>query len=175
VQLIFLVGLFSMAGLGLAVQGVLATDWASRLLSLALLCLCADQARMAIVDLRNIQTIATVHKDDPRLAWFHKITISTIILELLGFYLAWYQLGGGALLVLASQVWFNGLAGVQLDPDAAEPIQAWGLRDRALVLVADGVGIGLTLLWIRAIDQLPVAIGLLAMVLIYGLVKYRFT
>jgi hypothetical protein len=165
-------GFFSIALLGLLYQLILHPDWPSRLLTIALLLLGIDQARMAIVDWQNIQAVRDKIGDEPRLNWFANITFSTIVLELLGFFLAWWQLGWGTVLVLLSQVWFNGLAGVQLCPTTDLPIQTLGWRDRGVVLLADGVGLGLTMLWILQIQAEGVAIGLLLMVVIYAIVKY---
>jgi hypothetical protein len=164
--------LFTIALSGLTYQLILHPDWSSRLLTIALLLLGIDQARMAVVDWQNIQTMRDQISDEPRLDWFSKITLSTIVLELVGFFLAWWQIGWGTALVLLSQIWFNGLAGVQLFPTMDQPIQPFGWRDRLVVLVGDGVGLGLTMLWIWQIQALGMAIGLLLMVLIYGIVKY---
>jgi hypothetical protein len=165
-------GFFSIALLGLLYQLILHSDWPSRLLTIALLLLGIDQTRMAIVDLQNIQAVREQIGNEPGLDWFHKITFSTIALELVGFFLAWWQIGWGTAVVLLSQIWFNGLAGVQLFPTTEQPIQTLGWRDRWVVLLADGVGLGLTMLWIWQIQAMGMAIGLLLMVVIYTIVKY---
>ncbi len=177
---VILMALYVAAGVGLTTELILSPDWSARLLSLALLLLGADQARMAIVDLKNIQAVSeqiksTPVKHDPRLTRFSQVTISTIGLELLGLYLAWWHLGWGAFGVMCSQIWFNSLAGVQLNPHIDTPIQPWGIRDRGVILIADITGLGLILLWILDIGPLMDAIGLLAMVLTYGLMKYGLT
>jgi hypothetical protein len=148
------------------------------LLAIALLLLGIDQIRMAIVDLRQIaQVTAQLTTPDPRLDRFRWVTYSTIGLEILGFGLAFWHLGWGAIVVLLSQVWFNLLAGVQLQPDG-EPltqdalIKNLGWRDRGIILVADGLGILLSGFWAIGWAPLGMAIGLLAMVLIYGVIKY---
>lgn len=74
-------------------------------------------------------------------------------------------------MILMSQVGFNLFAGVQLLPDQAEPIVTFGIRDRALVLVADVVGVGLVSLGLVGVMPLGMASGLLGMVVIYGGVK----
>jgi hypothetical protein len=145
------------------------------LLALALLLLGIDQTRMAIVDHRNIQAVkGQLAASDSRLCRFQWVTYSTIALEILGFGLAFRSLGWGTAIVLLSQVWFNLLAGVQLEPESETLIQDFGIGDRVLILVADGVGLLLTGLWIAGIAPLGMAIGLLAMVVIYGLIKYIF-
>jgi hypothetical protein len=166
---------FVLAEAGLVWRLLEPMTWAERLFTIAVILLGVDQARMAIVDLRNVQALMLVPTQiapDPRLAWFYKITLSTIGLELLGFFVAWKHLGWGALLILLSQVWFNLLAGVQLFPNTDNSIQHFGVRDRLVVLLADGFGIGLISLWIAQIAPMGVAIGLLSMVLLYGFVKY---
>jgi hypothetical protein len=163
--------LFGGAIAGLLQQIVVAGTIAPRCLAIALFILCLDQTRMAIVDLTHIHQLQTPDPI-PALQRFTLITWSTIGLELAGFYLSWQWLGWGSAVVLLSQLWFNLLAGVQLLPDATPPIQPWGIRDRAIVLVADTVGLALSILYARNIQPLGMAIGLLTMVVIYGLIKY---
>jgi hypothetical protein len=143
------------------------------ILALALLVLGLDQMRMAILDLRQIaQVTAQFMDDDRRLDRFRWVTYSTISLEILGFGLAFWNLGWGAIVVLLSQIWFNLLAGVQLQPDGEPLIQDYGWRDRGLILFADSLGLLLSGLWLAGIAPLVMAIGLLAMVLIYVVLKY---
>jgi hypothetical protein len=155
----------------LIVSVITNSDLSARLLAMALLLLCFDQMRMAIVDLQNIAAIPASKKED-RLSWFYGVTLATILVELLGFYLAGWHLGVGTIVVLISQIGFNLFAGIQLDPQAKEPITSWTWRDRWVVLVADSVGIGLVSFWLAKIAPLGMSIGLLAMVLIYGVIKY---
>jgi hypothetical protein len=144
------------------------------LLALALLLLAIDQARMAAVDLTQVAAVRVqVQPSDQRLEQFYRITLSTIGLELLGFYGAIGNLGVGAAVVLLSQIWFNLLANIQLQPETEEPIRAWGIADRLPVLVADGVGLILVCLWLAGVAPLFMAGGLLGMVLLYGGLKYR--
>jgi hypothetical protein len=145
------------------------------LLALALLLLGIDQTRMAIVDCRNINAVkGQLAAPDFRLFRFQWVTYTTIALEIFGFGLAFWWLGWGTAIVLLSQVWFNLLAGAQLEPESKTPIQDFGISDRALILAADGLGLLLTGLWIVGIAPLGMAIGLLVMVVIYGLLKYIF-
>jgi hypothetical protein len=143
------------------------------LFALALLLLAIDQARMATVDLTQVAAVKSpIQTPDQRLDLFYRITLSTVIVELLGFYGALGNLGGGAMLVLLSQVGFNLLANIQLQPDTEEPIQDWGIADRLPVLIADGVGLALVCLWLSGVAPLVMAAALLFMVLIYGGIKY---
>jgi hypothetical protein len=166
--------LFFPASLGLLAQVFRGNELSHQLLALALLLLCIDQARMAVVDLEQIGQVKQ-RVQDTRLDNFYRATVSTIVLELLGFYGSHIWLGWGAILVLLSQVWFNVLAGAQLQPSEENPIQTWGISERRIVLIADGVGIILVCLWIAQIIPFWMASGLLAMVLIYGWVKYSST
>jgi hypothetical protein len=165
---------FFPASLGLLAQVFGGDELSHQLLALALLLLCIDQARMAVVDLEQIGQVKQ-RVQDTRLDNFYRATVSTIVLELLGFYGSYIWLGWGAILVLLSQVWFNVLAGIQLQPSEENPIQTWGIPERRIVLIADGVGIILVGLWIAQIALLGMASGLLAMVVIYGWVKYSST
>ncbi len=175
--------LFLPAALGIGLQ-LPQGSWDYRCIALALLLLCLDQARMAGVDLLDIAAVrsppasasfATLEPsptDDPRLDRFTWVTLSTIAIELIGFYLAWAALGWGVILVLISQLWFHGLAGVQLFPGAAEPVVPFGARLRSPVLIADSVGIILVVLWLQQVAPLTMALLLLGMVALYGGVKY---
>jgi hypothetical protein len=164
--------LFGGAIAGLLQQIAVAQTIAQRCLVIALFILCLDQTRMAIVDWLNIQTLQQRATKSPALQRFTWVTGTTIGLELAGFYLCWVWLGWGIAVVLLSQLWFNLLAGVQLVPESDPPIQPWGIGDRAIVLAADSLGLGLACLYARNIQPLATAIGLLAMVLLYVLIKY---
>lgn len=126
---------------------------------------------MAAVDLWQIKVVRQ-QISDPQLERFHSVTLSTIFIELIGFYTGVLWIGWGALIVLLSQIWFNLLAGIQLHPEGSSPMQPCGRADRLPVLVADGVGLGLVSLWIAGIASLWVAALLLGIVLVYGWVKY---
>jgi hypothetical protein len=163
--------LFFPASLGLLSQVVGGNELSHQLMALALSLLCADLARMAVVDLEQVKQVKQQFQD-ARLDNFYWVTVSTIVLELLGFYSSYIWLGWGAILVLLSQLWFNFLAGIQLQPTEEKPIQSWGVPERKFVLLADGVGVILVGLWILQIAPLWMASGLLGMLIIYGWVKY---
>jgi hypothetical protein len=91
-QVIFL--LFFPACLGILGQVIRAEAFDHRLLALGLLIFAIDQARMAVLDLKNIKS-AKEKIEDVRLRYFYYTTICTIALELIGFYLASVQLGWG--------------------------------------------------------------------------------
>lgn len=142
-----------------------------RLLAMAIFLLSLDLCVMAIFDLQQVARVRALLLNDARLDRFYGVTVMTIALELLGMYGAQSSLWVGAAVILMSQVGFNLFAGVQLLPDQAEPIVTFGIRDRALVLVADGVGVGLVSLGLAGVMPLGMASGLLGMVAIYGGVK----
>jgi hypothetical protein len=164
--------LFGGAIAGLLQQIAVAETIAQRCLAIALFILGVDQTRMAIVDRSNIQTLQQRPIHTAALQRFTWVTHTTIGLELVGFYLSWWALGWGSAVVLLSQLWFNCLTGVQLLPESDPPIQDFGIKDRAIVLLADALGLLLTVLYALGIAPLAMAIGLLSMVLIYGLIKY---
>jgi hypothetical protein len=145
-------------------------DLSSSILALGTLVICLEQARMAVVDLEQIAQFQE-KIIDPRLDRFFIVTISTIVLELLGFYLAALWIGWGALIVLVSQIWFHCLAKIQLQP-ATEKIIDYGIKPRLPVLLIDGIGIILLAFWLAKIAPLIMAVNLTAMLLIYGCFKY---
>jgi hypothetical protein len=164
--------LFNWGLLGLLYQIVGAKTIAQFCLAFALAILYCDQDRMAVIDRANIQTLQQRAIATPDLQRFTWVTHTTIGLELVGFYLVWVSLGWSSVVVLVSQLWFNLLAGVQLVPESDPPIQPWGIKDRAIVLAADGIGLLLAMLYTLKIYPLVMAIALLTMVLLYVLIKY---
>ena len=142
-----------------------------RLLAMAIFLLSLDLCVMAIFDLQQVAQVRALLLSDVRLDRFYGVTVMTIVLEWVGMYGAQGSLWVSAVVILMSQVGFNLFAGVQLLPDQAEPIVTFGIRDRALVLVADVVGVGLVSLGLVGVMPLGMASGLLGMVVIYGGVK----
>ncbi len=169
--------LFAVAAVG--VLGWNLQPLASLGVALALTLLCIDQGRMALVDLNNIRQVALgdpqVALKDPRVGQFRTVTLITITLELLGFYLAWVQLGFGTALVLASQLFFNTAAKVQLYPGSPEPVMPFGVKERSSVLMANTVALGLIALWQADLFRQITAALLLAMVVAYLAIKYLAT
>lgn len=163
--------LFFPACLGLLGQVIRGDQLSDQFLAIAIFLLCVDQARMAVVDLEQIAQVKQ-QTQDSRLARFYRATLSTIALELLGFYSAAVWLGWGAIAVLFSLVWFNLVAGIQLHPGQKVAVQTWGIPERLPVLCADGIGLVLMGLWMARIAPLTIAIGLLGLVVAYGWMKY---
>ena len=173
--------LFFPASLGLVGQVINGEGLASQLLAIAFLLFSVEQTRMAIVDLENILAVRQQVRDgqardgqvwDDRLNHFYRVTVSTIALELVGFYAAAIWLGWGAVLVLLSQVWFNGFASIQLYPSNVSPIESWGILQRIPVLMADGVALILIGLWMAKIAPHWTASGILGLAIAFGFVKY---
>lgn len=188
--MLLLISLYGPAIGGIGWKIWTAQSMAEQILAAAIFLLSLDLGWMAGVDLRQeaavrsqlqasnqSSTVADTVADSDRLKqliWFRRVTITTIALELLGLYGCWGSLFGGAIVILLSQVGFNVLAGIQLHPDRPEQpekIVPFGIRDRAIVLLADVLGLGLVSLGLIGVAPLSMAIGLLSMVLIYGLVK----
>jgi hypothetical protein len=176
-------GLYGPAIAALFWQAIVQPELAQKLLAIALLLLSLDLLKMAIFDLEQVALVKSrwlesqtkallIDETDPRLAWFQKVTIVTIVFELLGLYGALVSLSWGAIVILLSQVGFNLFAQVQLLPDQSEMIQSFGIRDRAIVLIADGLGIVLAAIGLSGRYSWETSAGLLGMVVLYGIVKF---
>ncbi len=166
--------LFGLYGPGIVLLGWQAWHWAvlaHRVLAIAIFCLSLDLLAMAIFDLQQVQRVRAQDLIDDRLDGFWRVTIATIALELIGLYSAQGSLWLGAMGILISQIGFNLCAGVQLLPEAEVKIVPFGIRERAVVLGADILGLGLVSLGFVGVMPLGMAIGLLGMVVIYGGVK----
>jgi len=162
--------IFFPASLGVLGQVLWGPDLSHRLLALGLFLFSIDQARMAVLDLR--QAIAAQRQTpDFRIRRFYWVTLTTIVLEILGFGIAAVWLGWGIQLVLLSQVWFNLFAGIQIQPPDLK-IQPWGVRERLPVLIADGLGMGLMGLWMREIAPMGIVLTLWGMAIAYACLKY---
>jgi hypothetical protein len=110
--------------------------------------------------------------EDSRLHHFYKVTISTIALEIVGFYLSLLSLQWGALTLIFSQIWFNLLAGVQLSPKETPAITPLGIAERQAVLAANAIGFGLLCCWSIKAVQVWLALGLLVLVALFLVIKY---
>ena len=164
--------LFFPASLGIISQIFSPENLSAAILALGTLVMCMEQARMAAVDMAEIAQFQQ-KTSDPRLDRFFIVTVSTIVLELSGFYLATLSIGWGALIVLVSQIWFQCLAKIQLQP-TTEKIIDHGIGPRLPILLADGIGIIFVAFWLAKILPLIMAITLTTMLLIYGSIKYLF-
>ena len=161
---------FLPAGLALFAHAIGSAPLAERILALALTLFCIELTYMAFVDLRDIAAIA--QPQDPQIQRFRKVTYSTIVLEVVGFYTALGSLPIGALIIIASQLWFNLLARIQLWPQEIPAIVSLPATDRRAVLIANGVGIGLLGLWPIQEIRTWSASGLLILITLFLVIKY---
>lgn len=178
----WLTGLYAPAMMLLLWQAIVQPSLDQKLLAIAILLLSLDLLRMAIFDLEQVATVRSMlsidsnePKKEPKLDRFFWVTIGTVTVELIGLYLAPVSLSSSAIVILLSQVGFNLLTQVQLMPempDMVDKIQPWGIRDRAVVLIADCLGIGLVVLGQCGYWPIGTSVGLLMMVVIYGVIKY---
>ncbi len=195
--------LFLPAGMGLLFEIAIAPSAAQKILALALALFCPELTRMAWVDLQNIEllTIAktsseTVDTGSPTIAAataqpkmtepsaqpqqsqqlnrFRTVVVSTIALEVTGFYLTFASLPVGAVMIVLSQFWFNLLASIQLHPAKPVPIVSLGIQDRQAVLTVNAITAGLLCLWPIQSMRLGLAVALLALTTLFLAVKYGF-
>lgn len=186
--------LFLPAGVGFLVQVFTAGTLPESLIALALGLFCPELARMAFVDLDNIDAIAEQHLsqeasqstaepsaagsavespiEDTRLRHFLRIVISTIVLELIGFYVALVSLPLGAGIVIFSQLWFNLLAGIQLWPGQTPAITSFGIAERGAVLSANMLGLVFLSCWPISSLQVLLSSGLLILIVLFLVIKY---
>ncbi len=173
--------LFAPAGLMLIVEAIRpASTLEQRLLAIALTLFCPELARMAGVDLKNIQEISAAQpcslacllEEDSRLALFYRVVVSTVVLELLGFYTALFSLPFGGAIVIMSQLWFNLLAGVQLEPSQVPSIVNFDAFDRVPVLLANSVGLSFLFLWPIQSIRVISASSLLILIVLFLVIKY---
>jgi hypothetical protein len=165
--------LFFPACLGILSQVIRPQTFDHQLLALGLLIFTIDQAKMAVLDLKNIKS-ATEKIKDIRLQYFYYTTISTIALELIGFYVASIQLGWGIILVLGSQVGFNFFANIRIQPNEFTIIEDKTFSEKIVVLMADIVALILIGFWINAIAPLSIVLTLWTMAIVYGCIKYFY-
>ncbi|BAZ09382.1 hypothetical protein NIES4071_11900 [Calothrix sp. NIES-4071] len=110
-KVIFL--LFFPACVGLLTQVIWGIELTNQLVASGTFIFCIEQARMAVKDLRQIED-AKALVQDVRLDTFYQVTLITIAVELLGFYISIVWLGWGSIVILLSQIWFNLLASVKI-------------------------------------------------------------
>ncbi|MFH7026452.1 MAG: hypothetical protein ACHBN1_13850 [Heteroscytonema crispum UTEX LB 1556] len=162
--------LFFPASISILRQVIWGSELTHQLLALGMFLFCIDQARMAAKDLQQIAE-AKKQVNDIRLDTFSTITISTIIIELFGFYASSVWLGWGSILILISQVWFNLFAGLKIHPSAEIIIQPWKISERLPVLIADFIGLVLVSLWMSQIASLWITWILFGMAIVYCSIK----
>jgi hypothetical protein len=170
--------LFFPAGIGILKQGIWNTELTHQIIAIAMCLFCIEQGRMAVKDL---QKIAEAKKlvIDARLDNFYIITVTTILVELLGFYISSFWLGWGSIIILLSQVWFNLLAAIKINTSSQSSakknivlIEPWTISERLPVLVADVLGLVLVSIWMLSFSILRSASFWISLVLCTMVVIY---
>jgi hypothetical protein len=173
-KILIFIGFFT-ACLGIILQTFKGFPLSYQLLAIGFVLLAIDQARMAVIDLDQIAIVRSqvgVQVGDQRLLKLYYLTIFTIILELSGFYLAWSRLGWGIEIVLLSQVIFNALATIQLQPILEPPIAARSWQTRSPILVGNLLAMVLVGLWMREIAPMTITLAAWGIAIAYILGKF---
>ncbi len=160
---------FFPACIGILKQAIWGTELTEQIIAIAMCLFCIEQARMAVKDLQKI-TEAKKLVTDSRLDSFYIITVTTITVEILGFYISSVWLGWGSIIILLSQVWFNLLAAIKIKSSSAsniDIIEPWTIFERLPVLFADILGLVLVSFWMLKVASFWISLFLCSMVLIY--------
>lgn len=163
--------LFFPASFGLLWQAINIHNLSAQLIAIGFVLLCIDQAKMAAIDLQKALLIKKKRQDD-RLDTFYQITIITIIMELFGFYIAYFRLGWGAIFVLLSQVYFNSFVNINLSTKEEIKIENKSIQEKYLILCTDTLALILVILWLLNIHSLWMGSMLFSMIVIYVFFKY---
>lgn len=168
-RIIFL--LFSPACIAILLKQVIwGSELTHQLLGFGTFLFCIEQANMANQDLQKVSGLQKQIKDI-RLIDFYRITIITIILELMGFYLSSIWLGWGFILILISLIFFNLFVEINIHTSTVNIIRDWKITERFPVLIADIIGLILASLWILKIGNFWISWGLFSMALIFCGIK----
>ncbi|HAC66139.1 MAG TPA: hypothetical protein DCF68_22055 [Cyanothece sp. UBA12306] len=162
---------FFPGALGIIVNLVTQEFWADKLLAFSLFLFCLEQCKMAILDLRQIREVKRYIKE-PRLDNFTRITIITIIVEVIGFYVCSFSLYWGGIIIMTSLILFNLLADIQLETIDKTTLKNLGIIQKLPLLIADILGLILVTLAMLGIASLAINSVLLIMVITYGCLKY---
>ncbi|GBF81404.1 hypothetical protein [Aphanothece sacrum] len=163
--------LFFAASLGMVWQIFHSHTLTEKILAFSLFLASIEQGRMAKVDLDQIVQVKQ-HIEDSRLTHFSLVTITTIIVELMGFFCAFFLPYWGTLIIILSLAGFNLFAGIRLHPNEEIMIEPWGVLPRLPILLADGLGLVLVSLAMLPFTPLVMVLLLLTIFLIYGWIKY---
>ncbi|WP_414620175.1 hypothetical protein [Calothrix sp. CCY 0018] len=167
-RIIFL--LFFPACLGILKQVIWNTELTHQLLAFGIFLFCIEQANMANHDLQKV-TDAKAQIKDARLDIFNRITIITILIELIGFYLSSIYLGWGSFIILISLIWFNIFANIKINNSANNIIINWNITERLPILSADVVGLILIGMWMLNIASNWISWGLFVMAVVFCGIK----
>ncbi|MEM7581539.1 MAG: hypothetical protein AAF316_17215 [Cyanobacteria bacterium P01_A01_bin.80] len=152
-------------------QVIWGSELTHQLLAGGIFLFCIEQANMANQDLQQVAD-AKIKIEDSRLDNFQTTTITTIIIELTGFYLSSIWLGYGSILILIGIIWFNLFVKIKIKAtDSNTIIKPWKIIERSTVLIADVIGLILASLWILKIGDFWISWGLFSMALIYCAIK----
>lgn len=194
--------LFFPASFGLLWQSLTLNSLSEQLISFSFFLFSLEQARMAFIDitsysiekLNNLcyhtvntlaqdvkqksQTVNLTSRDiifeekHDNLYQFLFVIISTIIIELFGFYLALFSLGWGAIFVLISLIWFNSLAPLKVIDTDKFSLTNYNFADKIMILFADIICVVLMSLWVINVYPLTIAFIILFITLTFASVKY---
>lgn len=152
-------------------QVIWGSELTHQLLGFATFLFCIEQANMANQDLQKVSRLQRQIKDI-RLNVFYRITIITILLELMGFYLSSIWLGWGFILILISLIFFNLFVEINIHTSTVNIIRDWKITERFPVLIADIIGLILASLWILKIGNFWISWGLFGMATFYCCIKF---
>ena len=152
-------------------QVIWGLDLTHQLLAIGIFFFCIEQANMANQDLQKVADAKNRIKDS-RLDEFQTTTITTIVIELIGFYLSSIWLSFGLIFILIGIIWFNLFVKIKLKKTASDIIiQPWLRTERLTVLIADIIGLILASLWILDVGDFWISWGLFSMAVIYCCIK----
>jgi len=152
-------------------QVIWGSELTHQLLAVGIFFFCIEQANMANQDLQQVAN-AKLEIKDSRLDNFQVTTITTIIIELIGFYLSSICLGYGSILILVGIIWFNLFVKIKFETTSSDiRIKFWKITERSTVLIADMIGLTLVSMWILKIGDLWISWGLFLMAIFYCCVK----
>ena len=174
IYLMLVLALYFPAGAGLIYQSARVSLLPERIMSLALAIFCIELARMAVVDLHKASAVSSKKDNvllEASLNRFRTVVTSTIVLELIGFYLALLFVSGGASVVICSQLWFNLWVNVQLWPGLTPEVIPFALRERIPVLLVNLLELVHLSLWRISSLQIWLASGMFALILLFLMIK----
>lgn len=163
--------LFFPASFGLLWQSLTLNNLSEQLISFAFFLFSLEQARMAFIDITSYY-MGKLNNVNDNLSKFLFVIISTITIELFGFYLALFSLGWGAIFVLISLIWFNSLAPLKVLEIDNFSLTDYSVSDKIIILLADIICIVLMSLWVINFYPLTIAFIILFITLTFAGVKY---
>lgn len=188
--------LFFPASFGLLWQSLILNNLSEQLISFSFFLFSLEQARMAFIDITsytvgksnnlynydiltqesqiiNLTSQDTIfHSENDNLSQFLFVIISTIIIELFGFYLALFSLGWGTIFVVISLIWFNTLAPLKVLETGEFSLTNYPFSDKVMILFADIICLVLMGLWVINFYPLIIAFMILFITLTFAGVKY---